>query len=90
MIRRIRPGNRGLRRRKALRKYEVKGGIRKAATPRGELLVPTNLILQNRSGIQHQSGNREFESHPLRHLGFEFQLAITDLQEQEVRYDKCA
>jgi hypothetical protein len=34
--------------------------------------------------------NREFESHPLRHLGFEFQLAIADLQKQEVPYEKRA
>ena len=34
--------------------------------------------------------NREFESHPLRHLIFNFRLAIADWQEQEVNYDKRA
>jgi hypothetical protein len=36
------------------------------------------------------AANREFEFHPLRHLRFEFRLAIGDLQQQEVRYDKRA
>ena len=46
----------------------------------------------DRAGLENRKAERprEFESHPLRHLGFEFQLAIADLQKQEVPYQERA
>ena len=42
----------------------------------------------DRAGLENRKAERprEFESHPLRHLSFEFRLAIVDLQQKHVRY----
>jgi hypothetical protein len=46
----------------------------------------------DRAGLENRKAERprEFESHPLRHLSFDFRLPIADLQKQDVRYDKGA
>ena len=54
MIRCISLSDGRLRRRQALRKYEVKGRVRKAMSPRVSYSFRLTVILQNRSGIQHQ------------------------------------
>ena len=46
----------------------------------------------DRAGLENRRAERprEFESHPLRHLIFNFRLPIIDSEQQEVRYNKRA
>ena len=46
----------------------------------------------DRAGLENRKAERprEFESHPLRHLIFNFRSAIADLEQQEMRYSNGA
>jgi hypothetical protein len=59
MIRCVRVSDGRLRRRQALREYENQRSHPEGREFPGELLVLIRVILQNRSGIQHQRGNQE-------------------------------
>ena len=77
---------------KGVKPFDRRQAFRKLATlpTKGAARMPLTRV---RIGNQWDAANRamrEFESHALRHLIFNFRLPIADLEQHEVRYNRGA